>query len=138
MPGTFHDYFAFDKEHLACLKQHIAVKSIEKNLNKLKLLKKTCPDCNDPFPDASDFLRLADKNYLALSIKKQPFGGYNVFVLFKNEPQAYRLWLYPIDDGEFQLREIKIREFSKKVTRQMLVYAKERQYSKYWRIVRSQ
>ena len=125
----------FNKQHLACLKQHIAIKSIGENLSRLRALKENCPDCKDPFPYASIFLDLADGRYLAMGIQEQPFGGFSVLVLFENKPYAHQLWLYPIDTGEFQLRNIEIQKFSKKFTQQMLKDAKDPRFAKYWTAV---
>lgn len=130
------DYFAFDTEHQACLKQHPAVISIEDNLNRLKSLKKSCKRCAEPFVGASQHLDLCGKNYLALNIEEHPFGGYYIDALVKGKSHAYRFWVYPIETNEFQLRAISILEFSKKFNRQMLEYAKERKYAKYWRVAK--
>ena len=86
----------FNEQHLACLKQHIATRSIGKNLSRLRALKKNCPDCKDPFFHASNFLDLAGRRYLAIGIKEQPFGGFSILVLFESEPYVHQLWLYPI------------------------------------------
>ena len=122
----------FNKQHLACLKQHVAIRSIEKNLSRLKALKKDCPDCKDPFFHASNFLDLAGRRYLAIGVMEQPFGGFSVLVLFENEPYAHQLLLYPTDTGEFQLRDVKIQKFSKKFKQKMLKDAKDPRFAKYW------
>ncbi len=127
------DYFAFDENHLECLRQHVVVKSIEENLRELKSFEITCHSCKGPFPDSSAYLHLSGKRYLALSIEKHAFGGYTIFSIFDNEPRAYSLWLYPSGTDLFQLREIKALELSKQATRQMFDYAKDPRYSKYWR-----
>lgn len=122
----------FNKQHLACLKQHIATKSIGKNLSQLRELKKTCPDCKSPSFQTADFFDLAGKKYLAMGIKEQPLGGFSILVLFENEPHVRQLWLYPIETSKFQLRDVKIIKFSKKFTRQILKDSKDPKYVKYW------
>lgn len=126
------DYFAFDVDNLKCLKHHEAVKSIKKNLRDVKNLKKTCSKCEEPFSDAYKHLRLYGKKYLALNIEEHGFGGYTLYVLFDKESHAHKLWVYPIDKNVFQIRDIQILNIPKKATLEMLGFAKESKYAKYW------
>lgn len=124
-------YFAFDQDHLDCLKNSEPVKSIRKNFLELLSNKKDCPQCEDP-RGLSKFVHLFAKEFLAIEIREQGFGGLTVAVLFKGEPRVYHLWLYPIEAGNYQVRDITPTTLDKKATQQMLEYASEVQYSKYW------
>jgi hypothetical protein len=126
------DYIAFDTKHLACLSKNPMVSSIEKVFNEISTTKKNCPQCQYLFLGSSYFSNLYNRNYLALGIKKNDFGGYNVFVLFENEPSLFQLWLYPTDNEIYQLREIEVEDLSKHETNKMIQYSKESKYSKYW------
>jgi hypothetical protein len=122
----------FNEQHLGCLSQQIAIRSIGKNLLQLREQKRNCPNCIMLSFQATDFLSLAGKKYLAIGIQEQPFGGLIVLVLFENESHARQLWLYPIEAEEFQLRDVKIVKFAKKFTNQMLKDSKDSKFEKYW------
>lgn len=107
------NYASFETSHLKCLKKETIVSSIRKNFRIAETLKKSCPKCHDPFPDATKFQYLFHQPLMALEIDTKDFGGYWVFIALKRESKLYRLWLYEIDDGNFQLREIKPLEMSK-------------------------
>ncbi|MBN1115444.1 MAG: hypothetical protein JXA66_08890 [Oligoflexia bacterium] len=96
----------FSENHFMCLKSHVATKSIRKNLVEYKSLRKECPECREPFMNANKYSYLYDQNYMSLAISVQGFGGYYLYVIFNNDSHVYQLWLYPIDDGNYQLREI--------------------------------
>lgn len=126
------NYLAFDTEHLQCLKNNIAVKSIAVNLKEIAATKRTCPKCVEAFPGASSFSHLLVRGYLALAMEQNGFGGYTISVVFQNDPHIFRLWLYPIESETFQIRNMSVDKFSKKDTKLTGQYAKESKYAKYW------
>lgn len=131
------NYLAFDEEHLGCLRNQKVVESIEGNLRSISRLKNTCPTYREPFPNAFKFAHLLNgKSYLSLSIDRHPLGGYIINTLFDKEPHGFTLWLYPIENQEFQLREVEPLRMPTKANRQMLAFAKESRYAQYWRVMK--
>jgi hypothetical protein len=49
-PSCRVHYFAFDVEHLACLKKMTVVQSLKENFVRFEALKKTCAECKYNFP----------------------------------------------------------------------------------------
>ena len=127
-----HDYIAFDVGHLECLQNSPLVKNVTTIFQQIAMMKKSCPDCKRSLLETSKLTHLLGRNTLALGIKSHDFGGFTVSMLFKNEPFLFDLWLYPTDKDEFHLREIKIHKLSKKSTQQLLNYAQDPQFSKFW------
>jgi hypothetical protein len=105
-------YASLEMTHLRCLKKTTIVSRIRKNFRTSETLMQNCPKCHATFPDEAKFQYLFHLPLLALEIDTNDFGGYWIFEIFKNQPKLYRLWLYEIDEGNFQLREIKVLEMS--------------------------
>ena len=106
------NYASIEASHLKCLKKEAIVSSIRKNFLVSEMLVKSCPKCHETFPEAIKFQYLFHRPLMALEIRAKDFGGSWVFVVFQGDSSLYRLWLYEIDEGNFQLREIKILEMS--------------------------
>ena len=47
---------------------------------------------------------------MLLAVSHQSFGGYNLYVIFSGDPLLYKLWIYEIDEGYFQLRSIELEQ----------------------------
>ena len=127
----FH-YFAFDVDHLACLQQMAAVKSIGENFQRVDALKRTCQECRDLFPESSNFIGKFHSDYLPIAVDRQEFGGNVVKVIFRNDPLIYRLWLYPVEGDHFQLRSVTSEKIAPLPAKQMLEYANEELFAKFW------
>lgn len=127
-----YNYIAFDDEHLSCLKKSPVINGVKANFMHFETLQKTCPKCADAFPDASKYSHLFKRDYLPLCMGLQGFGGYFVYILFRNDPMVYSLWLYEIDEGVFQLREFKTLEPHITIRNKMIELSNSHQYSQYW------
>ncbi len=128
----FFNYIEFEVLHLNCLKNSPAIKSIKSNFLRFYDLKKTCSECVDMFPEASTYSYLYKRDYLALAMGEHDFGGYFAFIIFKNDPLIYDVWLYEIDKGFFQIREFKPEEPHIKIRNKMQELAQDLKFSKYW------
>jgi len=124
------NYFAFDAAHQSCLVRTPEVRSIRRILQKVSEAK--CSKCREAFPDEKKYSGLIERPYLALRMEHNDFGGNTVSVIFKDDPRIFRLWLYPIELDEYQIRAMLPEQLSEQATMQMLKYAKEQKYAKYW------
>jgi hypothetical protein len=93
-------------KHLICLQTNNITKSVNKTFVDYKVLRKNCINCSEPFVNAAKYFHLFEKEYLALAISPQDFGGYNLYIIFRDEPLMYKLWFYQTDKGIFQLRAL--------------------------------
>ena len=100
------NYASFETSHLKCLKKEAIVSSIRKNFQIAETLKKSCPKCHEPFPDATKFQYLFHQPLMVLEIDTKDFGGYWVFAAFKREAKLYRIWLYENDEGNFSFPDL--------------------------------
>ena len=127
-----YNYIAFDTHHLECLQNSSVVKNSRKIFRQIESQQKSCPTCKRSLLESEKWIHLTRKSTLTLGIKSHDFGGLTVSMLFKDEPFLFDLWFYPIGNKEFQLREIKVHKLSKKSTQQLLNYAQEPKFEKFW------
>ncbi len=126
------NYASLEADHLKCLRNETIVSSIRKNFLEAKALKKSCSKCREVFPDSVKFQNLFHQPLMALEIDTKDFGGYWVFVIFRRDTKLYRLWLYEIDEGDFQLREIKRIEMSHLLKSKFKDLSTDQFFASYW------
>lgn len=117
-----------DKKGNQCLKNH----TFRTGFNKILVRRQKCEKCADSFPGEINFFPLYNLNFLMMRVESNDFGGYWAHIIFKESPiRIYRLWLYPIEEAAFQLRDIRTLVPTAE-TRGIMAKLSETKYSKYW------
>jgi len=91
----------------------------------------TCPDCAITVLDGARFFHLYPKKFLVIGVEPNEFGGVWAVIAVEGEPQtAFQLWLYDLDDDEYQLRSIEAlpNALDEKLIHRLSTPA----YSRYW------
>lgn len=121
-----------EKKHLECLKNSKVAQSIRINFDSILVRRRTCRECAEAIPREANFSPLYDLDYLMMKAEPNGFGGYWAHIIFKESPtRIYRLWLYPIDENTFQLRDIGTIIPTAKIKKTMTTLSGTK-YSKYW------
>lgn len=95
---------------LKCLNKNIIATEIRRNFIEVQKRNDECKsrtDCAEVFPDATKFLNLVKKKFLVIGLKQNGFGGNFVFLFFRSSKMIHRVWVYPIDENIYQVRELK-------------------------------
>ena len=80
---------------------------IRRNFNQVVETRNTCPDCVLGVFDGEKFMDVYPRKFIVLSLTPNSFGGVWAFIAVQGERKdTYRLWLYDIDDNEYDLRSI--------------------------------
>ena len=80
---------------------------IRKNFDALVEIQKTCPECWLGVLDGEKFVGIYPKKFIVLSIEPCSFGGVWAFIAVESERRdTFRLWLYDVDEEEYDLRSI--------------------------------
>ncbi len=58
------------------------------------------------FMGAHTYRDVVKEPFLLVDSEENGFGGYFMLVVFKAHRKVYRLWVYKLSSGEFQLREM--------------------------------
>ena len=114
------DHITFSNKHLSCMRHNKLIHSAITGFLNYRKMKSECSDCKIPFINGKKFSNLYKSSLLSLGISRHSFGGYNLYVLFKGDPHVYRLWLYEVDRGHFQIREIAPESKRASISKQLL------------------
>jgi hypothetical protein len=79
---------------------------LRKAFARLLATRKSCPECAEPFEGAFRYMNLYTRHFLTVDMEPGDFGGYFVLVVMKDYPRVFEAWVYQIDKGEYQLREL--------------------------------
>lgn len=97
-------------EHLECLKKSEFSKLLKQIFVRHHNLKKECSECQEAIVNANKYSKQLKSDFMLLAVSHQSFGGYNLYVIFSGDPLLYKLWIYEIDEGYFQLRSIELEQ----------------------------
>lgn len=117
-------------ENLTRLKNSPVAKGVKKGFKSLASTRLKCPECAEPFQHAFQYTELYKKPFLIVEMEPMDFGGYFVLIVFRHHPKVYRFWLYEIDEGEFQLREIVPLEIT--LNKRLMDELNRNVYTPYW------
>ncbi len=96
-----------EKKYLTCLRDSASAHEIRRNFNKIQEKRHECKKCAESFPGESNFISIYDRKFLVLDMNHNPFGGYSAHIIFnEGRNRLYRVWLYPVEEDEFQIREL--------------------------------
>ncbi|MBI2104536.1 MAG: hypothetical protein HYT90_02990 [Candidatus Omnitrophica bacterium] len=104
---------------------------IRRNFDRTIRIHDTCPECHLGVLDGEKFIGLYTKKFLVVGVSPNSFGGVWAVIAVEGEPRdAYRLWLYDVENDEYDLRSIEeLPEFlEEKLVRQLL----SPEYRQYW------
>ena len=80
---------------------------IRKNFDGLVEIRKICPECELGVLDGEKFVDIYPKKFIVLSLEPNSFGGFWVSIAVEGERKnTFRLWLYEVQDKEYDLRSI--------------------------------
>lgn len=106
-PSCLNQPIADDIDYLKCLKNNVVTRSTKNHFRWLIEKRNQCPECAPFFPREKNFAPLFGLRFLVLKIADADFGGYALWVMYHESlTRIYRLWIYPIDGGTYQVREI--------------------------------
>ncbi len=89
-----------------CLRDSASAHEIRRNFDEIRNKRRECKKCAESFPGESNSTTHYDQKFLVLAMDHNPFGGYSVHIIFnEGRNRLYRIWLYPVSEGEFQIRE---------------------------------
>ena len=80
---------------------------IRRNFDDVLRIRDACPECPLGVLDGEKFLDVYTKKFLVLELEPHGFGGVWAIIAVEGEPRnVFRLWLYDIDENEYDLRSI--------------------------------
>lgn len=80
---------------------------IRKNYDKYIHVHETCPECEQGVVDGEKFIDIYTKKFLVIGLEPNSFGGVWAVIAVEGKPwKAFRLWLYDIGHGVYDLRSI--------------------------------
>jgi len=97
---------SLDSQNLTRLRDSSMADGVRKGLCSAINAPKACPECLDNFMGAHLFRSVLKRPFLLVDSEENGFGGVFTLVVFKAHPNVYRLWVYRLSSGEFQLREM--------------------------------
>jgi hypothetical protein len=97
---------SLDGENLTNLRDSPMAKGVKEGFCTAIKAPVVCPDCVDNFMGAHLYRKVLKDSFLLVDSEENDFGGYFMLVVFKAHWKVYRLWVYRLSSGEFQLREM--------------------------------
>jgi len=90
-----------------------------------------CPECHLGVLDGEKFLDVYTKKFLVLGLEPHGFGGVWAIIAVEGEPgNVFRLWLYDINDNEYDLRSIE--ELPGALEEELVRQIQNLEYRHYW------
>ena len=90
-----------------------------------------CPECHLGVLDGEKFLGVYAKKFLVLGLEPHGFGGVWAIIAVEGEPgNVFRLWLYDINDNEYDLRSIE--ELPGALEEELVRQIQNLEYRHYW------
>lgn len=106
---------------LKCQNKNLIATEIRRNFKEALGRNSTCSDCVKSFPNSSKYLDLIKEKFLIIGFKENGYGGKFAYLVFETSNKIYSVWIYPIDKGIYQVRELRPRdpseEFMKHISR---------------------
>jgi len=102
-------------------------KSMDLYVNQKIIISPTMNDLKD------DYFELFKEKFLMLKIVQGDFGGYFVTIMISSKQTlALRLWIYAVDNDEYEIRYIKKLPLSKETKIELDNIAKDKENLGYW------
>lgn len=120
---------SLDNKNLTRLRDSSMSHGIQKGFCTAIKAPQNCPECVDNFMGARIHRDVLKKPFLLVDSDENDFGGYFMLAVFKAHRKVYRLWIYRLSSGEFQLREMTPFITLNKALMEELSH---RDYSPYW------
>lgn len=104
---------------------------IRKNFNQVIHTHNTCSECVLGVLDGEKFLDVYPKKFIVLSLSPNSFGGFWAFIAVEGEQKStFRLWLYDLADGEYDLRGID--ELPDSIDKEFIGQLQDPAHKPYW------
>ncbi|MEW5758725.1 MAG: hypothetical protein AB1755_04585 [Candidatus Omnitrophota bacterium] len=104
---------------------------IRRNFDSYIYTQKAYPDAKLAIVDGEKFKDIYDNKFLVIGLQDNSFGGLWVTILVEDKKlRVFRLWLYDIDDNEFDLRSIT--ELSGQLNEEGIRQLTSVNYSRFW------
>ena len=105
---------------------------IRKNFNKVTYTHNTCSECALGVLDGEKFFDVYPRRFIVLSLSPNSFGGFWVYIAVEGEQKnTFRLWLYDLSDGEYDLRSVE--ELPNSMSEEFFGQLKDSAHKPYWR-----
>ena len=104
---------------------------IRRNFDEAIHIHDACPECPLGILDGEQFLDVYGKKFLVLGLEPHDFGGVWAVIAVEGELRtAFRLWLYDIDEDEYDLRSIE--ELAEFLEEELAHQLQNPAYRRYW------
>lgn len=104
---------------------------IRKNFNEVVHTHNTCPECVLGVLDGEKFLDIYPKKFIVLSLLPNSFGGFWAYIAVEGEQKStFRLWLYDLNGGGYDLRSIE--ELSNSMDKEFVSQLQDPAHKPYW------
>lgn len=81
--------------------------AIRRNFKEAIHIHDTCPECVLGVLNGEEFFDIYPRRFLVLSLSPNSFGGVWAYIAVEGErKRTFRLWLYDLADGEYDLRSV--------------------------------
>ena len=121
---------SLDRLNLTTLKVSSEAKGLTRAFELIATGRKQCPQCAEPLVGAESLFGLVEKPFLIVDREQTGFGGAFLIIVFRSHSVVYRIWLYRIDIGQFQIREVS--PLAIKLDRVMMEELSDKAYDPYW------
>ena len=104
---------------------------IRRNFDQTVHVHATCPECHLSVLEGVKFLSLYTKKFLVIGVSPNSFGGVWAMIAVDGEARnAFRLWLYDVNDNEYELRSIE--ELPDSLAQTLIRRLRSPAYRHYW------
>jgi hypothetical protein len=79
---------------------------------------------------ARKYRSLLSRKYLVIDLEANEMGGSVLLIVFLNEPKPFQIWVYKIDETEFQIRDLSPMNFA--LAKADINEVNRTQFSRYW------
>ena len=93
-------------KHLSCLGNKPVSNSLALGLKQQISRRKNCPKCKRSILGGESYSEIFVQKHMPIAVSSNPFGGNNLFVIFRDSTLLYKFWLYEIEKNNFQIREV--------------------------------
>lgn len=104
---------------------------IRRNFDEYIHIRKNCPECEQIVVDGEKFIDIYGKKFFVIGLEPNSFGGVWAMIAVEGDTRnAFRLWLYNIEDGVYDLRSVE--KVSGRFDQELIEDLRAPAYSKCW------
>lgn len=96
------------KNNIADLQTPVLVDEIRRNVIDFSIPPENCAGCASSVIPILDCQEIASRKFLIIAQQPASEGGEDIYIAINSNPMRYfKLWMYPIDNGEYQMKLLK-------------------------------